>query len=50
MTVPAGTCRICQPPRRLALDALLEHFRVMHARPEPDEIELDPGDWVEEES
>ena len=49
----AGLCRICEPPRRVELCALLEHVRIVHARPVvepcPDVIELGPGDYIEEE-
>ena len=25
-----GYCNLCEPPRRIALDALSEHFHVVH--------------------
>lgn len=27
-----GFCRLCEPPRRVALTDLLEHFRLVHGQ------------------
>lgn len=61
MSETYGWCQLCEPPRRVSVEALLEHFRIVHdldAEPErwPDgelvviDSTLEPDDFDGEES